>query len=110
MRWRFAVTWSAATAGCCRKPRPPLVTNSLQLVQNLVKSGSHVALTSELDRPGNSGWQRAFIPLSNRNAQPQTIGVAISASRSIPRIGRIVADLLAEHVATYLVQVRRAGR
>ncbi len=50
-----------------------------------------------------------FIALSDKNAQPQTIGVAISASRSIPRIGRIVADLLAEHVATYLAQVRQAG-
>jgi hypothetical protein len=36
--------------------------------------------------------------------------VAISAARSIPRIGRIVADLLAGHVEAYLVSVRQAGR
>jgi DNA-binding transcriptional LysR family regulator len=94
-----------------QEARPPLVTNSLQLVKSLVKSGSHVALTSELDAgPEILDGSVRFIPLSDKNAQPQTIGVAISAARSIPRIGRIVADLLAGHVEAYLASVRQAGR
>jgi DNA-binding transcriptional LysR family regulator len=91
--------------------RPPLVTNSLQLVKNLVRSGSHVALSSELDAgPEILDGSVRFVPLSDKNAQPQTIAVAISAARSIPRIGRIVAELLAGHVEAYLASVRQAAR
>ena len=94
-----------------QEARPPLLTNSLQLVKSLVRSGSHVALTSELDAgPEILDGSVRFVPLSDRSAQPQTIGVAISASRPLPRIGRIVADLLAEHLQDYLAQVRSAGR
>jgi len=94
-----------------QEARPPLVTNSLQLVKNLVKSGSHVALTSELDAgPEILEGSVRFLPLSDKNAQPQTVGVAISASRSMPRIGRIVADLLAQDVAAYLARVRAGAR
>lgn len=94
-----------------QEARPPLVTNSLQLVKNLVKSGSHVALTSELDAgPEILEGSVRFLPLSDKNAQPQTVGVAISASRAMPRIGRIVADLLAQDVAAYLARVRAGAR
>lgn len=90
-----------------QEARPPLVTNSLQLIKSLVRSGSHLALTSELDAgPEILDGQARFIPLSDRNAKPQTIGVAISATRPIPRIGRIVAELLADDVAGYLKDVR----
>lgn len=93
-----------------REARPPLVTNSLQLVKALVRSGSHVALTSELDAgPEILAGSARFIPLSDGNAQPQTMGVAISANRPIARMGRIAADLLADYAATYLADVRRAG-
>jgi hypothetical protein len=51
-----------------------------------------------------------FIPLNDGNAQPQTMGVAISANRPIARMGRIAADLLANYAATYLADVRRAGK
>ena len=94
-----------------QEARPPLVTNSLQLVKSLVKSGSHVALTSELDAgPEILDGSMRFIPLRDKNARPQTIGVPVRGSGSIPRIGRIVADLLAGHVEAYLASVRRAGR
>lgn len=93
-----------------REARPPLVTNSLQLVKALVCSGSHVALTSELDAgPEILDGSARFIPLNDGSAQPQTIGVAISASRPIARIGRVAADLLAEYVASYLAQVRQTA-
>jgi DNA-binding transcriptional LysR family regulator len=89
--------------------RPPLVTNSLQLLKSLVVAGSHVALTSELDAaPELLRGQMVFIPLSDRNAQDQSASVAISARRPLPRIARLVADLLAQHLNAYVLQVRQA--
>lgn len=91
--------------------RPPLVTNSLQLVKSLVRGGGHVALTSELDMgPEILEGTVRFVPLRDKSALPQTVGVATCTARSLPRIGRIVADLLAARVKSYLERVRRAGR
>lgn len=90
--------------------RPPLVTNSLQLVKSLVRSGSHVALTSELDAgPEILAGSLCFVPLRDKSAQPQTVGVAISAGRSLPHIARMVAERLGMHVNDYLARVRAAG-
>lgn len=90
--------------------RPPLVTNSLQLLKSLVVAGSHVALTSELDAaPELLRGEVVFIPLSDRNAQAQTASVVISARRPLPRIARVVADLLADHLEIYLQETRQAS-
>jgi DNA-binding transcriptional LysR family regulator len=90
--------------------RPPLVTNSLQLVKSLVRSGSHVALTSELDAgPEILAGSLCFVPLKDKSAQPQTVGVAISAGRSLPHIARMVAERLGAHVNDYLARVRVVG-
>ena len=90
--------------------RPPVVTNSLQLVKQLVVSGTHVALTSEFDMgPEILVGTVRFVPLRDRNLQPQTVGVAISASRPLPRMARIVAELLTAQVADWLAAVRAAG-
>ncbi|TFZ05017.1 LysR family transcriptional regulator [Ramlibacter rhizophilus] len=90
--------------------RPPLVTNSLQLVKSLVRSGGHVALTSELDMgPEILDGAVRFIPLRDKSAQPQSVSVATSAGRSPPRMARIMAELLARHVQDYMARVREAG-
>ena len=87
--------------------RPPLVTNSLQLVKSLVRSGSHVALTSELDAgPEILDGSLRFIPLRDKSAQAQTVAVVISANRPLSRIGRVVAERLGAHVQAYLARVR----
>jgi molybdate transport repressor ModE-like protein len=87
--------------------RPPLVTNSLQLVKSLVCGGTHVALTSELDAaPEILSGQAHFVPLEDAAAQPQTAAVVINARRPLPRIARVVADLLGQHAQDYLRQVR----
>jgi DNA-binding transcriptional LysR family regulator len=92
-----------------QEARPPLVTNSLQLVKQLVRTGSHVALTSELDvGPEILEGQLRFIPLQDRSAQPQTVGVAISASRAQPHMTRVVAERLGQHLSDYLARVRQA--
>ncbi len=90
--------------------QPPMVTNSLQLVKKLVRSGSHVAITSELDAaPELIDRTLRFIPVRDRTAKPQSVGVAISARRPLPRIARIAADLLAQEIQDCLAQVRGTG-
>jgi DNA-binding transcriptional LysR family regulator len=86
---------------------PPMVTNSLQLVKKLVQSATHVAITSELDAaPEIMAGTLRFIPIRDKNARPQTVGVAFSARRPLPRIARIAAELLAEEIQACLAQVR----
>jgi DNA-binding transcriptional LysR family regulator len=88
---------------------PPVVTNSLQLVKKLVRSGSHVAITSEVDAaPELIAGELRFIPIRDRDAKPQTVGVAISARRPLPRIARIAADLLAQEIQDSLQAARSA--
>ena len=87
--------------------RPPVVTNSLQLLKNMVVAGSHIALTSELDVTQEilDGTLKA-ITLNDRTLTVQNISVAISLRRTLPRICRIVMDELAGDVQTILDQVR----
>lgn len=88
---------------------PPVVTNSLQLVKSLARSGQHVALTSELDAgPEILDGTLCFVPIRGKEAQPQTVDVAISARRPLTSIARLVSEVLAEEVESYLVRVRQA--
>lgn len=88
--------------------KPPLVTNSLQLVKGLVRGGTHIAITSELDMgPELLSGELRFIALSDHSAQPQTGCVAVSAVRPLARIARLVAELAAAQAQLHLEQVRR---
>ena len=117
--WSLAVQSRALTirrylerkhAWLLAETRPPLVTNSLQMVKSLVLAGTHVALTSELDAaPELMAGTARFVPVSDLSAQPQTASVAISARRPLPRIARVVAELLASHTADYLQRARQAA-
>ncbi len=87
--------------------RPPVVTNSLQLLKQLVVSGSHAALTSELDTAQELlDGRLVAIPVTGQNVVPQSIALAISSRRALPRIATRVADLLAADVAAMLAEVR----
>ena len=87
--------------------RPPVVTNSLQLLKQLVVSGSHAALTSELDVAQELlDGRLVAIPVTGQNVGPQNITLAISAKRALPRIATRVADLLAGDIAETLARVR----
>lgn len=87
--------------------RPPVVTNSLQLLKNMVVAGSHIVLTSELDAAPEilDGTLKA-IALNDRTLTVQNISVAISSRRTLPCICRTVIDELADEVQTILAQVR----
>ena len=87
--------------------RPPVVTNSLQLVKQLALAGTHASLTSELDaaRELRDGTLVA-IPVSDRTVTPQSIGVAVSSRRTLPRICRAVSELLSEDIRASLADVQ----
>lgn len=87
--------------------QPRLVTNSLQLIKRMALAGTHIALTSEIDAaPEIASGQLVFVPLLDKVVAPQTIGVAIDARRTLPRITRIVSEMLCEMVGQTLADAR----
>ena len=82
-------------------------TNSLQLVKMLARSGRHVAVTSELDAaPELIAGTLRFVPVRDKGAEPQTVGVAIDASKPLGPIVKLVGELLAEGIRSCLNEVR----
>jgi DNA-binding transcriptional LysR family regulator len=86
---------------------PPVVTNSLQLLKQLVAAGDHVALTSEMDAAPEllSGQMRA-IPVTGSNIAAQTIALAVNARQSLPRIASTLAGRLANDAEEMLKTLR----
>lgn len=90
--------------------RTRVETNSLQLVKMLAKSGRQVALTSELDAaPELLDGTLRFVPVRDKGAEPQTVGVAIDASKPLSPIVKLVGEQLAQRIEALIAQVRRAG-
>ncbi|UNZ52261.1 LysR substrate-binding domain-containing protein [Agrobacterium tumefaciens] len=88
-------------------PQKAVVTNSLQLVKQLARSGRYIAFTSELDAaPELSEGSLIFLLVRDKGAEPQTVSVAIGASKPLSRIGRIVADLLTVEIKASLDSAR----
>jgi DNA-binding transcriptional LysR family regulator len=85
-----------------------VVTNSLQLVKMLARSGRYIAFTSELDAaPELIGGSLVFLPVRDKGAEPQTVSIAIDARKPLSRITRIVSDMLTESIRQNLEQARR---
>ncbi|MEM8702843.1 MAG: LysR substrate-binding domain-containing protein, partial [Pseudomonadota bacterium] len=88
---------------------PPVVTNSLQLLKQLVVGGRYVALTSEMDAaPELIGGSLSALKVKARGISAQSISVAVSARRTLPRIANEVANCLAEEASAMLDEVRTA--
>ena len=86
-----------------------MVTNSLQLVKMLARSGRYIALTSELDVASELlDGSLVFIPVSDTGAEPQSISVAIGA-RNLTRSAQLVADMLSAEIRRCLTQTRAGG-
>ena len=84
-----------------------LETNSLQLIKLLARTGRYAAFTSELDAaPEILDGSLVFVPVRDASAEPQRVSVAIDGRRPLPRVARIVADLLVETVGGQLAAVR----
>lgn len=82
-------------------------TSSVNLVKSLVRTGRFLAFTSELDaaRELIDGTLR-FVPVRDKGAEPQTVSVAISATRPQPVWVRTVADALQSQIEYFLNAVR----
>jgi DNA-binding transcriptional LysR family regulator len=91
--------------------RTRVETNSLQLVKMLARSGRHVALTSELDAaPELIDGTLRFVPVRDKGAEPQTVGVAIDASKPLSPIVKLVGEQLALRIQECLAEVRGIAR
>lgn len=87
----------------------PVVTNSLQLLKQLAVAGRHAALTSVLDAaPEILDGRLTAVPVEGPQIMPQSISVAVSAQRVLPRIASLLAEALAEEVDTALREVNAA--
>ncbi|GAB4521960.1 MAG: LysR family transcriptional regulator [Roseibium sp.] len=87
---------------------PPVVTNSLQLLKQLVIGGRYVALTSEMDAaPELLDGSLCALEVKARALTAQSISVAVSARRTLPRIANEVATCLAEEASRTLTSVRK---
>lgn len=85
---------------------PPTVTNSLQLLKQLAKAGTHAALTSRLDAAHELlNGSLVAIPISDKNIPSQSIGVAVSTPKSLPKICRVVSEALGESIQRSLDEV-----
>jgi DNA-binding transcriptional LysR family regulator len=91
------------------EPHGHVETNSLHLVKNLARSGKYVAFTSELDAATElaSGTLR-FLPLTEIEALPQSLDVAIDAAKPLGTIVKIVADSATAVIETVLGEARAA--
>lgn len=87
----------------------PLVTNSLQLLKQMVAAGNHVALTSELDAATELASGRLVaIPISDANIRNQTISLAVSVKRSLPRICTTVSKVLIGEMSAIVQEACRS--
>jgi DNA-binding transcriptional LysR family regulator len=90
--------------------KAPLTTNSLQLLKNLVCTGSHIALTSELDvAPEILERKARFLSMADSSLRAQTISVAFSASRLLPSMTLVAAKFISSETERYLIAVRQAS-
>lgn len=84
-------------------------TNSLQLVKQLAKGGRYLAFTSELDAaPEILDGSLRFVPVRDEGAEPQTIAVAINATKPPGPVVKLVAEALAAGARGCLEGVRAA--
>jgi len=84
-------------------------TNSLHLVKQLAKGGQYLAFTSELDAaPELIDGSLRFLPVRDSGVEPQTIGIAMDASKPLRPAVKLVADQLATAAAAALAAARAA--
>ncbi|MGJ4748772.1 hypothetical protein ACQV5M_20595, partial [Leptospira sp. SA-E8] len=72
-----------------------------------ILTGRFLAFTSELDAAQEliEGSLR-FVPVRDKGAEPQTVSVAINATKALPPWVRVVADTLRGRIEHFLTEVR----
>ncbi|WP_353475202.1 LysR substrate-binding domain-containing protein [Salipiger sp. H15] len=90
---------------------PPVVTNSLQLLKQMVCAGTHLALTSELDAAAELlAGRMVAIPMTDAQVRSQSISLVVSVKRTLPRICSAVSKVLIEEIAACADEVRSLRR
>jgi DNA-binding transcriptional LysR family regulator len=85
---------------------PALVTNSLQLLKQVLAQGRLMALSSRLDMLEElAAGTLAFVPLTDKRLRPQSISVVVDARRMMPRAARLVGEALSEMVPQRLAEL-----
>lgn len=84
---------------------PTLVSNSLQLLKQALRSGRLLAITSRMDAVSEliAGDLR-FVPIADHSLQAQSIGVVFDSRRVLHRATRIAADTLASIASEQLTR------
>lgn len=84
------------------KERPP-VTNSIQLIKTLVRSGVYAAfLTSDSADPELQEGTLTFLPVRDALVDAETLSILIDSRRPLHRIVRLVADLFHARIQVHL--------
>ena len=85
-------------------------SNSLQLVKHLALGGGYVVFTSELDAaPELAQGLLRFVPVRDKGAEPQTIAIAVDATRPPGPLVKVVAEHLQAEIERALAASREGA-
>lgn len=91
--------------------RQPVSTNSLQLLKNIVRRGSHVSITSEFDVAAElATGQLSFVPISDAKDLAQSISLIASATRGFSTVAQNVLEILKNCAKDTMAQVRPSSK
>lgn len=77
----------------------PHVTNSIQLIKALVKTGKHIAfLTCDSAYPERRDGTLNFCEVRDTVAEPETISIVIDSRRPLKRIVKIISRLFMDQI------------
>jgi DNA-binding transcriptional LysR family regulator len=81
---------------------PALVTNSPQLLKQVLKKGHHLTITSQMDAAYELlAGDLQFVRLSDTTLKPQTLSLVLDPRRNLSHASRKVADMLQALVHEY---------
>lgn len=79
--------------------KPTLVTNSHQLLKQVLKQGNLMAITSQMDVVEEllSG-DLSFAPIQEKGIKPQSLSVVVDSRRSLSHAARLIGEILTDIV------------
>ncbi|MDQ8021523.1 MAG: LysR family transcriptional regulator [Moraxellaceae bacterium] len=84
----------------------PVITNSIQLIKTLARSGGYAAFLTQIDAaPEIQAGELVFVKVRDALAAPETLSVLADARRSLPRISRLVAAAVDEQIRQAALRV-----
>ncbi|MFY0635194.1 MAG: LysR family transcriptional regulator [Vannielia sp.] len=86
--------------------KPALVTNSQQLMKQVLQQGKLMAITSQMDVIAEllSG-ELSFVPIHEAGIRPQSLSIVVDARRHLSHSARLVGEVLSEISAELMGQL-----